>query len=45
MCERCDKLAELVKQTREGKSVVVLSFPNGEPELIRRPSDSEADSG
>ena len=40
MCSKCDRLVELIEQTRDGKSVVVTSFPNGEPQLIQRKTES-----
>jgi len=41
MCEKCDTLTELIKQTRSGKSWVVASFPYGEARLVTREESAE----
>ena len=34
MCERCNRMVALLELTRDGKSWVESTFPNGEPRLV-----------
>jgi hypothetical protein len=45
MCGKCDEVAALIEQTRDGKSVVAWAFPGGKPELVTRPAPEEAATG
>jgi hypothetical protein len=43
MCERCDRLVELLGQTRSGESWVETTLPGGEPRLATwSPEEQEA---
>jgi hypothetical protein len=42
MCEKCDRLAALIEQTRSGKSWVEWAFPNGEPRLVQHDPSTES---
>jgi hypothetical protein len=41
MCQKCDELVTLIEQTRDRKSWVETTFPNGTPKLVTREENDE----